>query len=144
MAADTHRRATVERTATGRYVARNIRGGEVGFGAGDSSDFTPIELMLVAVAGCSAIDVDLLTSRRAEPEAFAVDVDTEKIRDEHGNRLGWRSCCRSESRFLPARPATRHASGCRRRCSCRHDRLCTVTRTVEVATSIATRIIQPR
>jgi putative redox protein len=139
MDSDMHRRATVERTAAGRYVARNVRGGEIGFGAGDSSDFTPIELLLAAIAGCSAIDVDLLTSRRAEPEAFAVDLDAEKIRDEHGNRLD--ELVLSFRITFPvgdAGDAARELLPKAVRLS--HDRLCTVGRTVEVATPIATRI----
>ncbi len=37
--------------------------------------------------GCTAVDVDILTSRRAEPDSFTVEVGAEKIRDADGNRL---------------------------------------------------------
>ena len=47
---------------------------------GGGADFTPTELLLVAVAGCTAIDVDILTSRRAEPDRFQVDAEADKMR----------------------------------------------------------------
>src|SRR5215510_7581545 len=79
----------VERTALGRFTAVNARGGRIPFatGADDQDEFTPIELLLAAIGGCTALDVDALTSRRAEPDSFVVDVHASKIRDEHGNRL---------------------------------------------------------
>ena len=49
----------------GRFKATNDRGGETFMGAGgDDPDFTPVELLLAAIAGCSAIDVDLITRKR--------------------------------------------------------------------------------
>ena len=74
-----HRTVTVHRIASGRFAVRNDRGGEITFGTGDGTDFTPTELLLAAVGGCTAIDVDILTSRRAEPDEFEVRVDAEKI-----------------------------------------------------------------
>src|SRR5215472_1812032 len=76
-----HREVTVERIANGRFRAINDRGGQITFGAGDGTDFTPVELLLAAVGGCTAIDVDTLTSRRAEPEAFKIVVEASKVRD---------------------------------------------------------------
>jgi hypothetical protein len=38
---------------------------------------TPVDLLLAAIGACTAIDVDILTSRRSEPEVFTVDVDAE-------------------------------------------------------------------
>jgi putative redox protein len=54
---------------------------------GDGTDFTPTDLLLASIGGCTAIDVDILTSRRAGAEAFEVRVDAEKVRDQDGNRL---------------------------------------------------------
>ena len=48
----------------GRYKATNRRGGVLPIGSGDDPDFSPIELLLAAIAGCSAIDVDLITGKR--------------------------------------------------------------------------------
>ncbi len=69
---DTHRQVTIERIANSRYTVTNERGGQITVGSGDGADFTPVELMLTAIGGCTAIDVDILTSRRAEPDSFAV------------------------------------------------------------------------
>jgi putative redox protein len=82
----THRTLTIERTAPGKFAAVNSRGGRIAFGMGDSEEFTPTELLLIAIGGCTAIDIDLLTSRRSEPESFEIAVDADKVRDEGGNR----------------------------------------------------------
>ena len=68
-------------------MATNDRGGQISIGKGEGTDFTPVDLLLAAIGGCTAVDVDLLTSRRAEPEKFEVVVDADKVRDEGGNRL---------------------------------------------------------
>src|SRR6266508_858391 len=82
------RAVSIERTGPTRYLATNVRGGTLPVSAGDDSDFTPVELLLTAIGACSAIDVDLITSRRAEPTGFSVAVRGDKIRDpEAGNRL---------------------------------------------------------
>src|SRR5215470_11106222 len=82
-----HRSIVVRRVASGRFAVVNDRGGEIRFGTGDGPDFTPTELLLAAIGGCTSIDVDILTSRRAEPEAFEVQVEANKTRDSEGNRL---------------------------------------------------------
>jgi putative redox protein len=134
-----HRTVTVRRVASGRFAAENDRGGEIPFGTGDGTDFTPIELLLAAVGGCTAIDVDILTSRRAEPDAFDVAVDAEKIRDDYGNRLTDITVT-----FRVRFPATPQGDEARAilpdvvRKS--HDKLCSVGRTIELGTPIATRI----
>ncbi|HKR67346.1 MAG TPA: OsmC family protein, partial [Streptosporangiaceae bacterium] len=83
--ASTHRTVTVRRVSAGRFAVANDRGGEITFGTGDGTDFTPTELLLAAIGGCTAIDIDILTSRRAEPEGFEVAVDADKIKDADGN-----------------------------------------------------------
>jgi len=139
--ADTSRRTVVvERTGSGRFRVANERGGHVVVGNGSDADFTPTELLLASIGGCTAIDVDVLTARRSEPEAFAVTVDATKVRDDEGNRLtdivvtfhvtfpddeGGTSA----QEILPDVVARSH------------DRLCTVGRTVEVGTPIGTRIV---
>ena len=64
-----------------------MRGGQLSIGTGQNTDFTPVELLLAAIGGCTAADVDALTSRRAEPESFEVLIDAEKVRDAGGNHL---------------------------------------------------------
>ncbi len=134
-----HRTVTVERTGQGTFAVSNSRGGRVTFGTGNGTDFTPTELLLAAIGGCTAIDVDILTSRRAEPDSFEVRVDAEKVLDADGNRLA-----DIEVTFRIAFPGDEHGDEARAilpdavRKS--HDRLCTVGRTVEIGTPIATRV----
>src|SRR5580693_2585729 len=71
----THRTLTVERIAPGEFAAVNSRGGRIVFGTGADESFTPTELLLVAIGGCTAIDVDIITTRRAEPESFEIVID---------------------------------------------------------------------
>src|ERR1044071_4148743 len=82
-----HRSITMERTPDGGYTVTNSRGGRMTFASGDGSAFTPVELLLAAIGGCTALDVASLTSRRAEPGEFRVEVTANKVRDEGGNRL---------------------------------------------------------
>jgi len=132
-----HRTVRLERIENSRYTAINERGGKITLGGG--TDFTPVELLLVAIGGCTAIDVDLLTSRRAEPDSFEIVVDAEKARDAAGNHL-----TDLQVTFRIAFPAGEQGDKAREllpdavRKS--HDRLCTVSRTVELGTPIAMRI----
>lgn len=139
MSADSHRMVTITRTSAGRYTAFNGRGGVLDFGTGEVDDFTPVELFLASIGGCTAVDVDILTTRRAEPESFVVQVDGEKTRDEDGNRMEELSVT-----FRVRFPQGEGGDAARallpdivRRS---HDRLCTVSRTVELGTPVATRI----
>ena len=134
-----HRAVTVERIAQGVFTATNTRGGQLRFGTGSDTGFTPTELLLAAIAGCTAIDVDILTSRRAEPDSFQVQADADKVRDAHGNRLTGivvtfqivfpGGAGGDEARAIL--PDVVRKS---------HDRLSTVGRTVETGTPITTRI----
>ena len=135
MHVDPHRTVTITRTSAGRYVAANGRGGTLEFGTGDVNDFTPVELFLVAIGGCSAVDVDTLTTRRAEPESFVVRVDGDKVRDEGGNRMDGLAVT-----FRLRFPAGDHGDAARAllpdAVQRSHDRLCSVSRTVELGTPV--------
>ena len=138
MTEETHRSVSIRRTGARRYVATNVRGGELAFGEGEDHEFTPIELLLTAIAGCSAVDVDYITARRAEPEAFDVEIGAEKIRDESGNRLEdievvFRVRFPDGEAGDAARSVLPDASATSR------DRLCTVSRTVELPTPVTMR-----
>jgi putative redox protein len=134
-----HRSVTVERITQGAFRVTNARGGQLRFGTGGDAGFTPTELLLAAIAGCTAIDVDILTSRRAEPDRFVVRADADKIRDAEGNRLTGIVVT-----FQVAFPGG--ADGDQARAilpdavAKSHDRLCTVGRTVESGTPITARI----
>lgn len=136
MTADTLRSVTLRRTSKGRYIATNKSGVELVFGDGDDL-FGPVELLLSAIAGCTAIDVDFLTSRRAEPDAFEVDASADKISDESGNHLE-----NIEVVFRVAFPAGEAGDAARdvlpQAITRSHDRLCAVSRTVEAGTPVRT------
>lgn len=133
------RAVTIRRDGPGQFIARNERGGEIATGTGDGPDFSPVELLLAAIGGCTAVDVDILTSRRSEPDAFEILVEADKVRDQGGNHLTG-----IKITFRLAFPATEQGDQARavlpsavRRS---HDQICTVGRTVELGTPIATRI----
>jgi putative redox protein len=134
-----HRNLTVERVGPGRFAAVNARGGRIVVGTGNDEDFSPTELLLVALGGCTAIDVDILTSRRAEPEKFRIDVDADKVRDQDGNRL-----TNVEITYRITFPAGPDGDKARavlpEAVRQSHDRLCTVGRTVQLPTPITDRI----
>ncbi|HEX2895060.1 MAG TPA: OsmC family protein [Marmoricola sp.] len=132
---ETHRAVELTRIGTHRYKATNVRGGVLPIGEGEDPDFTPVELLLAAIAGCSAIDVDYITGKRSAPASFDVHVEGEKVRDEQGNHL-------SDLRVVfdvtfpegEAGDAAREVlqSAIERS----RDRLCTVSRTVALATPV--------
>ncbi len=137
--ADAHRSVTITRTAPGRFRAVNARGGALEFGSGDDADFTPVELLLTAIGGCSGIDVDLITGRRAQPDAFSMTVQADKVRDENGSHLA-----NVELTFAVTFPAGEGGDAARAvlpdAVQRSHDRLCTVSRTVELATPVSVSI----
>jgi len=134
-----HRQVTIERIAAGVFSAVNERGGRLTFGTGNGTDFTPTELLLAAIGGCTSIDVDILTARRAEPESFEVRVGANKVRDADGNRLA-----DIEVTFLISFPGGEAGDAARvvlpDAVKKSHDRLCTVGRTVEAGTAISERV----
>ncbi len=132
---DAARRVRLERTSRGRLLARNERGATMAIGMGEDSDFTPVELLLVAIAGCSAIDVDLITGKRSAPEEFVVDASGVKVRDAEGNRLV-ELAIDFAVRFPDTDGGRAAESVLARAISASHDRLCTVTRTVEVGSPV--------
>lgn len=139
MASDPHRTVTITRSSAGRYTAVNGRGGTLQFGTGDVDDFTPVELFLAAIGGCTAVDVDILTTRRAEPDLFEVEVGGDKVRDEGGNRMQGLSVT-----FRTTFPQGIGGDAARallpEAVQRSHDRLCSVSRTVELGTEVTTRI----
>lgn len=133
-----HRSVSVGRAPDGHLFATNVRGGTLSFG-GDT-DFTPTELLLVAIASCTAIDVDTLTSRRAQPTAFEVIAEAEKVRDDEGNHLTDITVTfRLEFPAGEAGDAARAVLPDAVKKS--HDRICTVGRTVELGSPITPRIV---
>lgn len=133
------RSITLTRTATGEYRAENGRGATLDLGTGDTDRFTPVELLLVAIAGCSAVDVDFVTSRRAEPEDFVVRMEGHKDKDESGNHMRDLRLT-FEVSFPEGEAGDAARTVLPRAAQQSHDRLCTVSRTVERGTPIEVRI----
>ena len=140
MATDSaHRSVRLERIENSSYVVTNDRGGQIRIGKGKGTDFTPVDLLLAGIGGCTAIDVDILTSRRAEPEKFEVLVDADKIRAEAGNRLR-DIVVTFRIRFPDGEDGDKARALLPDAVRKSHDGLCTVSRTVELGTPIADRI----
>ena len=80
---------TVDLIAMGekRFKATNVRGGVLPIGQGDDPDFTPVELLLAALAGCGAIDLEWVTDKRAPFASFAARAEGHKVRDDQGSHL---------------------------------------------------------
>ncbi len=131
-----HRSVELTRLSKGRYEATNERGGSIVIGDGSSDDFTPVELLLAAVAGCSSVDVDYITSRRAEPETFTVVAQGEKTSTPaDGNHMR-----DLEVTFRVRFPEGEGGDSAReafpRSVAQSRDRLCTVSRTVQIGTPV--------
>ncbi len=147
MSADPHRTVTITRTSAGRYTAVNARGGVLNFGTSEivqgeahAGDFTPVELLLVAIGGCTAVDVDIFTTRRAEPDSFVVQVDGEKNEGGVGGNRMEELSVTFRLKFPEGEGGDAARALLPDALERSHDRLCTVSRTVELGTPIATRI----
>lgn len=80
-------RISVERTDDDRYIATNDRGATIELtGTGAEGRFSPVELLLVAVAGCNIVTTEPLTTQRGHrlPKLVA-SATAEKI---ERNKLG--------------------------------------------------------
>jgi putative redox protein len=135
MSDDRLRSVQLTRRAHGHYRATNARGVVIETSPEGETHFTPVELLLAAIAGCTAIDVDFITSKRSEPTRFELSMRADKIRDEGGNHLVDLSLTfRVE---FPDDEAGRAAAAVLPSAVQRsHDRLCTVSRTVELGTPV--------
>jgi putative redox protein len=139
MAQETHRQVSIARDAAGKYTVTNERGGTIPVGTGGDGEFTPVELLLAAIGACTGVDVDILTSRRAEPTEFTIEVGAEKIRDALGSRLT--DIAVTFHVTFPGGAggdaARELLPGAVRRS---HDSLCTVSKTVELGTPVTSTV----
>ena len=135
MADKDQRRVTLERLDEGIYLARNARGDELRFGSKAPDAFTPVELLLAAIAGCTAVDVDVVTGRRSPAETFGASIEAKYVRDDDGNRL--EDIRLSFQITFPEGEAGDAARDILPRVlKTSHDRTCTVSRTIEAGTPI--------
>lgn len=136
-----HRHVTLERLETGVYRATNPNGAALTFGSLMEGGFSPVELLLAAIGGCTAVDVDVVTSRRATPERFEIDVHAEKIESDGGNLLrDIRVTFRV--RFPEDPDGDKARDRLPRAVQHSHDRTCTVSRTIEAGTPVTARIAE--
>lgn len=126
----------LNRIGTLHYEATNARGGKITIGTGTTDEFTPVELLMAAIAGCAGIDVDMLTHRRSEPDEFTATITADRVKDETGNILD-----AIDLRFNISFPEGEDGDRARRildrSIQDAHDRLCTVSRTIEAGAPVA-------
>lgn len=134
------RSVEITRLSLGEYEAVNQRGGRVRFASGEHEAFTPVELLLAAIAGCTAADVDYITVKRSEPATFDVRIRGDKVRDEAGNCV--QNIRVAVDLTFPDGEAGEAARAVLPSAVQRsHDRLCTVSRTVELGTPVEVEIV---
>lgn len=133
---DTLRSVALTKIGDARFKATNDRGGETFFGTGgEDPDFTPVELLLAAIAGCSALDVEAITHKRAASTSFEVTSVGQKVRDDQGNHMtGLRVSFDISFPDGPGGDAAREILP--RAIAMSRDRLCTVSRTVQLGSDV--------
>lgn len=128
---ETHRSVDLHQIGAHRWMATNRRGGGISIGTGEDPDFTPVELLLAALAGCGAADLDYIVGKRAPFETFGARAEGHKVRDEDGNHM-----VALRVTFDVTFPAGEGGDAAReilpRTLAQIQDRLCTVGRTVTV------------
>ena len=136
MSADSTRSVELTKIGDARYKATNRRGGVLPIGEGDDPDFTPVELLLAAIAGCTAIDVEYITRKRAAAASFDVHAQAEKVRDEDGNHLTGIQVT-FDVRFPEGEAGDAARAVLEDAIAKSRDRICTVSRTVALPTPVA-------
>ena len=133
MSDETLRSIDLRKTGEGRYELTNRRGGVLTLGG--ETEFTPVELLLAAIAGCAAIDVDLITGKRATAESFDLRTEGHKVRDDQGNHLVDLRVT-LDIRFPDGEDGDLAREVLPRAITQTRDRLCTVGRTVAIGEPI--------
>ncbi len=132
----THRSIDLHQIGEHRWKATNSRGGGVSIGPGEDPDFTPVELLLAALVGCGAADLDYIAGKRAPFETFYARAEGHKVRDEQGSHL-----VQLKVTFDVTFPEGEGGDAARevlpRTLQQIEDRLCTVGRTVALGEPVA-------
>jgi putative redox protein len=140
MTEDNLRSVDITRTGLGVYEAVNRHGVKLVYSHDGEKTFTPVELLLTAIAGCSGIDVDFITSKRAEPASFALRITGQKVRDEAGRNHVADISLTFDVRFPEGEQGDAARGVLARSVVQSHDRLCSVSRTVEMGTPVKVQI----
>src|SRR6478735_6827418 len=139
---DTLRYVELTRHRRARYLATNRRGGSIEVGEGDDAAFSPIELLLTALAACTAMDVDYIVGKRAEADSGRIHSSARKVRDGQGNHL-----VDLEIAFDLRYPEDQTGDAARKvlpmAVQRSNERICTVARTVQIGTPVQVTIVVP-
>jgi uncharacterized OsmC-like protein len=125
----------LNRRALRKYRAINARGGTIDVGDGSDNTFTPVELLLVALAGCSAMDIDQAISRHQSLKHFQVTASAVKQQNEGGNKLGGIQV-RFNLEFDDTVEGAAAQAILPRAVELSHTKLCTVSRTIEAGEKV--------
>ncbi len=124
----------VTRVDKTHYRAQSPSGATVDFGQGEGL-MTPTELLLAAIAGCSSVDVDVVTSRRSEPEVFDVHVEGDRVNEDGASRFATVRL-NFDVRFPEDEQGQKAQSMVERLLKISKEKDCTVSRTVEHPTNV--------
>jgi putative redox protein len=129
------RTVTLTRDSVGIYSATNAHGATLQFGRGDGL-LTPVELLLAAIAGCSSVDVDFMTSRRAEPTKFEATATADYVNDDETGNILENIRVTFDLEFPAGEEGDKARARIAAALAASHERECTVSRTVEAGTPV--------
>jgi putative redox protein len=138
---DTFRYVELTRQRKARYVATNRRGGTIEVGEGDDQTFTPTELLLAALAACTAMDIDYIVGKRAEADSGWLRSSAHKVRDDGGNHLVDIELD-IDLRYPEGEAGDAARDALPMALQRSNDRLCTVGRTLQIATPVRTSLVE--
>lgn len=126
-------KVTLTRLGQGHYLVRNSRDTLIEV-ATSGPAFRPGELFLAALAACPSVDVDHMTSRRADAEVFEVTSSGHKS-TEGGNHYEDLTVT-FRLRFPDGQDGDAARARIPAAVKASHERECTVSRTVEAGTPV--------
>jgi putative redox protein len=139
MADTSERKITMTRESEGVYTATNAAGDSLTFGRGEGL-LSPVELLLAAIAGCSSIDLDAMTSRRAEPTKFDVTATADKA-EENGASILENIAIEWDLAFPEGEAGDKARARIGAGLKSSHEKTCSVSRTIEVGTPVEFRTV---
>lgn len=143
MSDDSVRTVDITRIDQGVYEAVNGHGVKLVYSHDNTKTFSPVDLLLTAIAGCSGIDVDFITGKRAEPTSFTMHVSGKKVRDEAGRNHVTDLSVTFDITFPDGEAGDAARGVLERAVHQSHDRLCSVSQTVQRGTAIAVHLADP-